>query len=100
MSTVVASSPQPGVTQLTLNRPEKLNAMNVDLITGLIDALDEVARDRSCRVVVLTGAGRGFCAGLDLTGYGTSEGAENSGRVAGGFATQQQIASLIPKMRA
>src|SRR4051812_48736915 len=100
MSTVLLSTPQPGVTQLTLNRPEKLNAMNVELITSLKAALDDVARDRSCRTVVLTGAGRGFCAGLDLGGYGTPEGAEDLGRVGSGFATQQQIASLVPQMRA
>jgi enoyl-CoA hydratase len=100
MPTVLVSQPQNGVTQLTLNRPEKLNAMNVDLITALHDALAEVARDRSCRAVVLTGAGRGFCAGLDLGGYGTPEGAEGAGHVGGGFATQQQIAALIPRLRA
>src|SRR5437868_1888683 len=66
MSTVVISNPQPGVTQLTLNRPEKLNAMNVELISELHDALAAVAADDSCRAVVLTGAGRGFCSGLDL----------------------------------
>jgi enoyl-CoA hydratase len=71
MSTVLVSEPQPGVTQLGLNRPEKLNAMNSELIEELHAALDEVARDRHCRAVVLTGAGRGFCAGLDLSGYGT-----------------------------
>jgi len=100
MSTVVVSTPQAGVTQLTLNRPDKLNAMNVDLIASLHAAFDDVARDRSCRAVVLTGAGRGFCAGLDLGGYGTPAGWEDAGRVAGGFATQQQIAGLIPRMRA
>src|SRR6476646_9416436 len=79
MSTVLVSSPQTGVTQLTLNRPEKLNAMNVDLITELHAAFATVAADRSCRAVVLTGAGRGFCAGLDLGGYGTVPGAEGRG---------------------
>src|SRR5581483_6427434 len=100
MSTVLVSEPQPGVTQLTLNRPEKLNAMNAELIASLHDELDAVARDRSCRAVVLTGEGRGFCAGLDLTGYGTVPGAEGRGQVIGGFSTQQHIGSLIPQMRA
>src|SRR5207248_1244403 len=100
MSTVVISDPQPGVTQLTLNRPEKLNAMNVELISELHDALAAVAADDSCRAVVLTGAGRGFCSGLDLGGYGTVPGSEGRGQVVGGFSTQQHIASLIPQLRA
>jgi enoyl-CoA hydratase len=100
MSTVLVSTPQPGVTQLTLNRPEKLNAMNVELITELHAALADVAADRTCRAVVLTGSGRGFCAGLDLGGYGTVPGAEGRGPVVGGFSTQTHIASLIPRMRA
>jgi len=100
MSTVVISNPQPGVTQLTLNRPEKLNAMNVELITELHDALAAVAADDSCRAVLLTGAGRGFCSGLDLGGYGTVPGSEGRGQVVGGFSTQQHIASLIPQLRA
>src|SRR4051794_10163997 len=100
MSTVVVSTPQPGVTQLTLNRPEKLNAMNVDLIASLHDTFSAIATDRDCRAVVLTGAGRGFCAGLDLTGYGTVPGAEGRGAVGGGFSTQTHIAALIPQMRA
>jgi enoyl-CoA hydratase len=100
MATVEVDQPQVGVTRLTLNRPEKLNAMNVALIGELHAALEDVARDRSCRAVVLTGAGRGFCAGLDLGGYGTPPGAEELARVAAGFATQTHIASLIPKLRA
>ena len=56
-----------GVATITLNRPESLNAMNTDLMVGLGDALERVANDDGVRVVVLTGAGRGFCSGADLT---------------------------------
>jgi enoyl-CoA hydratase len=99
MPTVLVSNPRPGVTQLNLNRPEKLNAMNVDLISELHAALDSVAADGACRAVVLTGEGRGFCAGLDLGGFGSAPGAADVGPVQAGFATQTHIASLIPKMR-
>ena len=66
MDPVVVDVPRPGVTRITLNRPDKLNAMTTELVQQLHRALDDVAVDPSCRVVVLTGAGRGFCAGLDL----------------------------------
>jgi enoyl-CoA hydratase len=99
MTTVLVEQPVAGVTQLTLNRPDKLNAMSAELVSELHAALDAVAADRSCRAVVLTGAGRAFCAGLDLTGYGTPPGAEGLKRVQAGFATQQHIASLIPHLR-
>jgi enoyl-CoA hydratase len=99
MPTVLITQPQPGITQLTLNRPEKLNAMNAELIEELHAALDDIARDRRCRAVVLTGEGRGFCAGLDLSGYGTAPGAEGLGAVQAGFATQTHIAALIPHLR-
>jgi enoyl-CoA hydratase len=99
MSTVLISRPAPGVALLTLNRPEKLNAMDVTLVDELHDALDEVGGDRACRAIVLTGEGRGFCAGLDLAGYGEAPDAEGRGAVGGGFATQQHIAALVPHMR-
>jgi enoyl-CoA hydratase len=99
MPAVLVDQPQPGVTLLTLNRPEKLNAMDVDLVADLHAALDEVRHDRSCRVVVITGAGRGFCSGLDLGGYGTAPGGDGVGRVQAGFATQQHIAALVPRLR-
>ncbi|HEY1827854.1 MAG TPA: enoyl-CoA hydratase-related protein, partial [Acidimicrobiales bacterium] len=99
--TVLLSSPFPGVTQLTLNRPERLNAMTADLVTELHAALDTVDRDPDCRIVVLTGAGRAFCAGLDLTGYGEVPDVptKGMGQAHGGMVTQQHIASLIPHMR-
>jgi 2-(1,2-epoxy-1,2-dihydrophenyl)acetyl-CoA isomerase len=55
-----------GVRTLTLNRPERLNAFNAALIEGLSRALKRAAADKECRAVLITGAGRGFCAGADL----------------------------------
>ena len=74
MTTLLVDQPEEGVTRITLNRPERLNAMNADLVAELHDALGAVAIDPACRVVLLTGAGRGFCAGLDLGGYGLRPG--------------------------
>jgi enoyl-CoA hydratase len=99
MSTLIVEQLEEGVTQITLNRPERLNAMNTGLVTDLHGALDAVARDRSCRVVVLTGAGRGFCSGLDLGGYGAAPGSDGLDAVEAGFATQTHIASLVPRLR-
>ncbi len=56
-----------GYRQITLNRPERLNALTVEMGSALLDALDEAEGDESCRAVLLTGAGRGFCAGQDLS---------------------------------
>ena len=99
MATVELTTPREGVTQITLNRPERLNAMTAELVSSLHNALDQVAADPACRVAVLTGAGRGFCAGLDLGGYGQTPGTADVGKVQAGFATQKHIASLIPHLR-
>jgi 2-(1,2-epoxy-1,2-dihydrophenyl)acetyl-CoA isomerase len=53
--------------QITLNRPERLNALSVEMAAALSAALDEAEADGDCRALLLTGAGRGFCAGQDLT---------------------------------
>jgi 2-(1,2-epoxy-1,2-dihydrophenyl)acetyl-CoA isomerase len=55
-----------GVARLTLNRPERLNSFNVQMHEEVRSALTRVKEDSSCRVLILTGAGRGFCAGQDL----------------------------------
>lgn len=56
-----------GVATITLNRPASLNSMNQELLDGLVSALRRVADDLAVRVVILTGEGRGFCSGADLT---------------------------------
>ena len=54
---------------LTLNRPDVLNSVNQEMRTELIDILDNLKNDDTIRVVVFTGAGRGFCAGADITEF-------------------------------
>jgi len=63
---LVGESRREAVSTLTLNRPERLNALDKSLGQALLDALNGVAKDASVRAVVLTGAGRGFCAGGDV----------------------------------
>ena len=58
------------VATLTLNRPEKLNAFTVTMMREMIDAFGRVDADDDVRAVIVTGAGRGFCAGADLSGGG------------------------------
>jgi enoyl-CoA hydratase len=70
MSYLIIDRPRPHVTLVTLNRPERMNAMAFDVMIPLRDALHEISLDNDCRVVVLTGAGHGFCSGADLVGAG------------------------------
>jgi 2-(1,2-epoxy-1,2-dihydrophenyl)acetyl-CoA isomerase len=60
------SETKDGVLTLTLNRPEALNALTGSMLKGLADAVTKAGRDKAVRVVVLTAAGRAFCAGADL----------------------------------
>jgi enoyl-CoA hydratase len=99
---VVVTEPRPGVRQLTLNRPEALNALSAELVEQLHGALAEADAARDCRVVVLTGAGRGFCAGLDLGGYGDPPlmaGTSRPGPVHSNLLVQRHIAGLVQRIR-
>jgi enoyl-CoA hydratase/carnithine racemase len=100
MSEVLVERPRPEVAVVTLNRPGSLNALTFPLVDELHAALDAIDADNSCRVVVLTGAGRGFCAGLDLKEIGPSSRSEGIGTGArAGMRSQEHIAALIPKLR-
>ncbi len=55
-----------GVATITLNRPERLNSMNAELLQGALEAMERAAGDDEVRAVIFTGAGRAFCAGADL----------------------------------
>jgi len=100
VSTVSVERPRPEVAVVTLDRPESLNAITFELVDDLHTALDTLDGDNSCRVVVLTGAGRGFCAGLDLKGIGPSS--RSAGLASGaqaGMRSQEHIAALVPHLR-
>ena len=70
MAFIQIEHPRPKVTLVTLNRPERMNAMGFEVMVPLRDALREISLDNECRVVVITGAGHGFCSGADLVGTG------------------------------
>ena len=91
-----------GVKLLRLNRPERLNAITSALIDALLRRLDEADADRDCRVVVLTGAGRGFCAGADLRGGdpGIEPPFEPRPGPVGMFQIQEQYSSVTSRLRA
>jgi len=67
---IVDCETRDGIATITLNRPESLNAMNAGLMSGLSECFARVEADEDVRVVVLTGAGRGFCSGADLVAMG------------------------------
>ncbi len=78
--TVVAENVGDGVCVVTLNRPQRLNAIVPELLEDLIAALDAADRDPGVRAIVLTGAGRAFCSGDDLKDFGSQAGDEASTR--------------------
>jgi enoyl-CoA hydratase len=67
---VLIDKPRPHVTLVTLNRPERMNAMAFDVMIPFREALEEISYDNDTRVVVITGAGHGFCSGADLEDSG------------------------------
>lgn len=79
---------------ITLNRPEQRNALSTELRSRLVAALHEVAADRDVRVVVLTGAGKAFCAGLDLKELG------QKGLGAGGTGEDPEDVNVLKAMGA
>lgn len=80
---------QDGVTTLTLNRPTSLNSLNKGLIDDIRNALRDLAKDANVKALIVTGAGRGFCAGADLSNAGFDDGVQRS--VGEGVAHSMEI---------
>jgi enoyl-CoA hydratase/carnithine racemase len=93
--------PKPHVKVITLDRPDARNALSWPLVDELHAVLDDLDRDNATRVVVLTGAGSAFCAGLDLKAGATTGSTKSAGLrgPAAGMRTQEHIAGLMPKLR-
>jgi 2-(1,2-epoxy-1,2-dihydrophenyl)acetyl-CoA isomerase len=84
-----------GVARLTLNRPERLNSFTAQMHEEVAAALDRIERDDTVRVLVLTGAGRGFCAGQDLSDRAVAPGGE---AVDLGASVERYYAPLIRRL--
>ncbi len=97
---LLIDEPAPHVVQLALNRPEQLNAMTSELCEALHVELRRLSAERACRAVILTGAGRGFCAGVDLRGYGAAPGNDGSDEPRDRLANQEHMSTLVLGLRA
>ena len=86
-----------GIATLTLNRPDKLNSFTQAMHLEVRDALERIQADKSIRVMILTGAGRGFCAGQDLGDRAVEPGAKG---VDLGDSVEKFYAPLVLKLRA
>ncbi len=91
MSDVLSAVDTGRVRTLTIDRPEALNAMNNDVFVAIRDGLDAAAADDSVAVVLITGRGRAFCAGLDLAAAASEE------RGADQFPSMLQVLARFPK---
>jgi enoyl-CoA hydratase len=94
-ATLAWSAPVDGVARLTLRRPDQLNALTWEMVEELHDVLGEAARDRALRAIVLTGEGRGFCSGIDLSLALEA----TDGDPVSVFAQQERIAALTLILR-
>jgi 2-(1,2-epoxy-1,2-dihydrophenyl)acetyl-CoA isomerase len=88
-----------GVATLTLNRPERMNALHLGVIAEMIDAVDRVRDEGTARVLVMTGTGRAFCSGADLAGGGATGGG-GSGPVDAGKGLETHFNPLLERLMA
>ena len=97
-TTIELSEPDDGIVLVRLNRPDRLNAITSTMIEELEAVVAAVDLDPHVRAVILTGAGRGFSAGLDLQSQGTAPGADGVSPTVGGFMWQDHLATLHEKI--
>ena len=96
MSTILSEQIEEGVTLVTLNRPERRNALAMELVSDVIEEMKRLKYDRETRVVILNGAGRGFCAGADLVTDGDAPpGGEGRSELGFIYRMQEHIADMM-----
>ena len=100
MAFVRIETPRPHVSLLLLDRPDRLNAMSFDTVVPLYEAIERVGADNETWVVVLSGAGRGFCAGLDLEDHGMPPNCEGLPMSRVAIRAMEFMSNLVPAMRA
>ncbi|ORB44108.1 enoyl-CoA hydratase [Mycobacterium persicum] len=99
MSLVLLEHPRPDIALITLNRPERMNSMAFDVMVPLKEALETVSYDNSVRVVVLTGAGRGFSSGADHKSAGAVPNVEGLTRPTYALRSMELLDEVILKLR-
>lgn len=99
MTFVLVDRPVPEVAVLTLNRPERMNAMAFDVMVPVRDALVELGHDNAVRAVVLTGAGDGFCSGADQESAGVPPHVDGLGRPAYALRSMALLEEVVLTLR-
>ena len=99
MPLVLIDKPRPHVSLITLNRPERMNAMSFDTVGPLYEALEQVGADNDTWVVVLTGSGRGFCSGLDLEDHGVPPNCDGLPMSRIAIRAMEFMSNIVPAMR-
>jgi enoyl-CoA hydratase len=99
MPYVLLEKPRPHVGVVRINRPERMNAMSFDTVVPLFEAIEAVGRDNDTWIVILTGAGRGFCSGLDLEDHGMPPGCDGLPMSRIAIRAMEFMANLIPALR-
>jgi enoyl-CoA hydratase len=99
MPFVLVDRPVPEVAVVTLNRPERMNAMAYDVMVPFRDALRELGADNTVRAIVVTGAGKAFCSGADQESAGTPPGAAGVGRPTYALRAMEMLDDTILTLR-
>src|SRR5215475_15815523 len=100
MPYVLVEKPRPHVSVVVMNRSERMNAMSFETVVPLFEAIDRVGRDNDTWVVVLTGAGRGFCSGLDLEDHGMPPNCDGLPMSRIAIRAMEFMSNIVPAMRA
>ncbi|HZR81108.1 MAG TPA: enoyl-CoA hydratase-related protein [Candidatus Binatia bacterium] len=100
MAYVKIEKPAPHVSAIILDRPERMNALSFETVVPLYDAIREVAADNDTWVAILTGAGRGFCSGLDLEDHGAPPGIAGLTMSRIAIRAMEVMSDLVPALRA